>query len=66
MYSRDFDGTLSDMELLGVLSTKTVKIPNKKRSGNNKLMIKKIYKMLKYNKIKRATTIALPIIKPLM
>lgn len=32
-YSRDFDGTLSDMELLGVLSTKTVKIPNKKRSG---------------------------------
>jgi DNA invertase Pin-like site-specific DNA recombinase len=32
-YSRDFEGTLSDMELLGVLSTKTVKIPNKKRSG---------------------------------
>ena len=32
-YSRDFDGTLSDMELLGVLSTKTVKIPTKKRSG---------------------------------
>ncbi|MBO5388492.1 MAG: recombinase family protein [Lachnospiraceae bacterium] len=32
-YSRDFDGTLSDVELLGVLSTKTVKIPNKKRSG---------------------------------
>lgn len=32
-YSRDFDGTLSDTELLGVLSTKTVKIPNKKRSG---------------------------------
>jgi DNA invertase Pin-like site-specific DNA recombinase len=32
-YSRDFEGTLSDMELLGVLSAKTVKIPNKKRSG---------------------------------
>ena len=32
-YSRDFEGTLSDMELLGVLSTKTVKIPTKKRSG---------------------------------
>jgi DNA invertase Pin-like site-specific DNA recombinase len=32
-YSRDFNGTLSDTELLGVLSTKTVKIPNKKRSG---------------------------------
>lgn len=32
-YSRDFDGTLSDMELLGVLSTKTVKVPNRKRSG---------------------------------
>lgn len=32
-YSRDFDGTLSDMELLGVLSTKTVKVPTKKKSG---------------------------------
>lgn len=32
-YSRDFDGTLSDTEVLGVLSTKTVKIPTKKRSG---------------------------------
>ena len=32
-YSRDFDGTLNDRELLGVLSTQTVKIPNKKRSG---------------------------------
>ncbi len=32
-YSRDFEGTLSDVELLGVLSAKTVKIPNKKRSG---------------------------------
>ena len=32
-YSKDFNGTLNDKELLGVLSTKTVKIPNKKRSG---------------------------------
>ena len=32
-YSRDFDGTLNDRELLGVLSTQTVKIPTKKRSG---------------------------------
>lgn len=32
-YSKDFDGTLNDKELLGVLSTKTVKIPTKKRSG---------------------------------
>lgn len=32
-YSRDFEGSLSDMELLGVLSTKTVKIPTRKRSG---------------------------------
>lgn len=32
-YSKDFEGALSDMELLGVLSTKTVKIPTKKRSG---------------------------------
>lgn len=32
-YSRDFDGTLSDVELLGVLSTKTVKVPTKKKSG---------------------------------
>ena len=28
-YSKDFDGTLNDMELLGVLNTKTVKIPSK-------------------------------------
>ena len=32
-YSRDFDGQLSDAELLGVLSTKMVKVPNRKRSG---------------------------------
>lgn len=32
-YSRDFDGTLTDMELLAVLSTKTVKISDHKRNG---------------------------------
>lgn len=32
-YSKDFDGTLNDKELLGVLSTQKVKIPTKKRSG---------------------------------
>ena len=32
-YSRDFDGNLTDVELLGVLSAKTVKIPSQKRSG---------------------------------
>lgn len=32
-YSKDFNGTLNDKELLAVLSTKTVKIPNRKRSG---------------------------------
>lgn len=32
-YSRDFDGHNSDAEVLAVLSTKTVKIPTKKRSG---------------------------------
>lgn len=32
-YSRDFDGHNTDAEVLAVLSTKTVKIPNRKRSG---------------------------------
>lgn len=32
-YSRDFDGHNTDAEVLAVLSAKTVKIPNKKRSG---------------------------------
>ena len=32
-YSKDFEGTLNDKELLGVLSTQTVKILNKNRSG---------------------------------
>lgn len=35
-YSKDFEGTLNDKELLGVLSTQTVKIPTKKRSGEIK------------------------------
>ncbi len=32
-YSKDFDGTLTDGEVLAVLATKTVLIPSRKRSG---------------------------------
>ena len=33
-YSRDFEGTLTDSEVLAVLSSKTVLIPKKKRNGS--------------------------------
>ena len=36
-YSKDFEGTLNDMELLGVLNTKEVEIPVKKNSGESKM-----------------------------
>lgn len=32
-YSRDFNGHNTDAELLGILSTKTIKVPSRKRSG---------------------------------
>ena len=36
-YSKDFEGTLNDMELLGVLNTKEVEIPVKKNSGESEM-----------------------------
>ena len=36
-YSKDFDGTLNDMELLGVLNTKTVKVPAKQKGKEKEI-----------------------------
>lgn len=36
-YSRDFDGTLTDAEVLAILKDKTIEIEVKKRSGNTEL-----------------------------
>lgn len=46
-YSRDFEGTLNDRELLGVLNTKEVEIPVKKNSGESE--IKKVSAHLSRN-----------------
>lgn len=36
-YSKDFDGNLNDMELLGVLNTKTVKVPAKQKGKEKEI-----------------------------